>query len=106
MEVIFERSREQDAKAMRAAQWLHATILSLTDVDVAFVREDCTERYVRFSVTPAKSDMGKLIGMRGHTARAIRTLLCARGGKDGMRYELEITGTEMMPKERTDNEQR
>jgi predicted RNA-binding protein YlqC (UPF0109 family) len=50
--------------------------------------------------------MGKLIGMRGHTARAIRTLLCARGGKDGMRYELEITGTEMMPKERTDNEQR
>ncbi len=35
-------------------------------------------------------DLGKVIGRQGRTIRALRTLLAARGTKDGERYELEL----------------
>jgi uncharacterized protein len=38
----------------------------------------------------APDDLGKVIGRQGRTARALRTLLDARGERDGVRYELEI----------------
>ena len=38
----------------------------------------------------AKTDMGKVIGKRGRTAQAIRTILSAASGKAGKRYMLEI----------------
>ncbi len=38
----------------------------------------------------AKSDMGKIIGKRGRTAQAIRTVLSAASGKSRKRYILEI----------------
>ena len=38
----------------------------------------------------AKSDMGKVIGKKGRTADAIRTLLSAASGKIGKRHMFEI----------------
>ena len=38
----------------------------------------------------AKSDMGQVIGKRGRTAQAIRTILSGASGKAGKRYLLEI----------------
>jgi predicted RNA-binding protein YlqC (UPF0109 family) len=38
----------------------------------------------------AKSDMGKVIGKKGHTAQALRTILSAAAGKTRKRYILEI----------------
>ena len=38
----------------------------------------------------APDDLGKVIGRQGRTARALRTLLEARGLRDGGRYELDI----------------
>jgi len=38
----------------------------------------------------AKSDMGKVIGKKGHTAQALRTILSAASGKTRKRYILEI----------------
>jgi predicted RNA-binding protein YlqC (UPF0109 family) len=38
----------------------------------------------------AKSDMGKVIGKRGRTAQAIRTILSAASAKTRKRYMLEI----------------
>jgi predicted RNA-binding protein YlqC (UPF0109 family) len=38
----------------------------------------------------AKTDMGKVIGKRGRTAQAIRTILSGASGKAGKRYILEI----------------
>lgn len=35
-------------------------------------------------------DVGKVIGKQGRTARALRTLLGARGMKEGHRYSLNI----------------
>jgi predicted RNA-binding protein YlqC (UPF0109 family) len=43
---------------------------------------------LELSVDP--EDLGKVIGRRGRTARALRTLLDTRGDRDGVRYELEI----------------
>ena len=41
-------------------------------------------------VTVSKADLGQLIGRRGATASAIRTLLAAASGKHDRRYILEI----------------
>ena len=38
----------------------------------------------------AKSDMGKVIGKKGHTAQALRTILSAASGKTRKRHILEI----------------
>lgn len=38
----------------------------------------------------AKSDMGKIIGKKGQTANAIRSILNAASGKTRKRYVLEI----------------
>jgi len=38
----------------------------------------------------AQSDLGKVIGKQGRTARAIRTILAAAGMKQRRRYNLEI----------------
>ena len=38
----------------------------------------------------AKSDMGKVIGRKGRTAQAIRTILSAAAGKERKGYVLEI----------------
>ena len=41
-------------------------------------------------VSVAKTDMGKVIGKRGRTAHAIRTILSAAAGKSRKSYILEI----------------
>ena len=41
-------------------------------------------------VRVAKTDMGKVIGKRGRTAQAIRTILSAASGKSRKRYIFEI----------------
>jgi predicted RNA-binding protein YlqC (UPF0109 family) len=41
-------------------------------------------------LTVAESDVGKVIGRSGRTARALRTLLSAAGSKAHKRYTLEI----------------
>jgi predicted RNA-binding protein YlqC (UPF0109 family) len=43
-----------------------------------------------FELQVATDDLGKVIGRQGRTARALRSLLSARGSRDGERYELEI----------------
>jgi len=46
-----------------------------------------------FELQVASEDLGKVIGRQGRTARALRSLLAARGSRDGERYELEIIET-------------
>jgi predicted RNA-binding protein YlqC (UPF0109 family) len=43
-----------------------------------------------FEVAAAPEDMGKVIGRRGRTARALRALLDCRGDAEGAQYGLEI----------------
>ncbi|MFV1977012.1 MAG: KH domain-containing protein [Candidatus Scalindua sp.] len=57
------------------------------EVSVAVVEG---ERTVVFELRVAKSDIGKVIGKQGNTARAVRTILSAAGTKLGKRCVLEI----------------
>ncbi len=45
---------------------------------------------VLFEVRVAPDDHGKLIGRRGRTIGALRSLLRARGQQEGKRYALEL----------------
>jgi uncharacterized protein len=54
------------------------------------VTEVAGEQSVVLELKVAKEDLGKVIGKRGHTAQAIRTLLNAAGMKSKKRYNLQI----------------
>lgn len=57
------------------------------DVSVAEVEG---ERTTVYELRVATSDLGKVIGKQGKTARAMRTILSAAGTKLGKRCVLEI----------------
>jgi len=48
------------------------------------------ERTTVYELRVATSDLGKVIGKQGKTARAMRTILSAAGTKLGKRFVLEI----------------
>lgn len=58
------------------------------EVEVTDVWED--DRTCIFELSVAQSDLGKVIGRQGRTARSLRALLDARGAHDGVDYGLEI----------------
>jgi len=64
---------------------------ALVDIpeDVA-VREVQGEQATLLELRVAPSDLGKVIGKQGRTARAIRTLLGAAGMKMNRRFTLDI----------------
>lgn len=57
--------------------------------DVELVADE-RGRTTHFELHVADDDLGKVIGRQGRTARAMRSLLTARGARDGCRYELQI----------------
>jgi len=54
------------------------------------VHEIDGERTTVYELRVAASDVGKVIGKQGNTARAMRTILSASGTKIGKRCVLEI----------------
>jgi predicted RNA-binding protein YlqC (UPF0109 family) len=64
---------------------------SLVDIpDEVVVREVSGEHATVLELKVAPSDLGKVIGKQGRTARAMRTLLGASGMKYNRRFSLEI----------------
>jgi uncharacterized protein len=58
--------------------------------DEVSVREVEGEQVTVLELKVAPSDLGKVIGKQGRTARSIRTLLAAAGMKLNRRFTLEI----------------
>ena len=54
------------------------------------IREVEGEKSTIIELKVAESDLGKVIGKQGRTAKAIRTLLSAASARAGKRYSLEI----------------
>jgi predicted RNA-binding protein YlqC (UPF0109 family) len=50
-----------------------------------------------FRLKVARDDLGKVIGKKGRTAKAFRTLLSAAGAKQNLRVTLEILEPEPLP---------
>jgi predicted RNA-binding protein YlqC (UPF0109 family) len=64
---------------------------ALVDIpDEVMVREIQGEQVTVLELRVAPSDLGKVIGKQGRTARSIRTLLGAAGMKLNRRFTLEI----------------
>jgi len=74
---------------MKALLELIAKALVDKPEDVA-VTEVGGEKTALFELRVAASDIGKVIGKQGNTARAMRTILSASGTKIGKRCVLEI----------------
>ena len=70
--------------------------------DEVKVTREIDERGVLLSLTVAPEDVGRVIGKRGATAQAIRTLLRVLGTKNGARYNLKIINTDGYDGETTD----
>jgi predicted RNA-binding protein YlqC (UPF0109 family) len=58
--------------------------------DSVAVNEVAGEHATVFELRVAESDLGKVIGKQGRTARSLRTLLTAVGTKMNRRFTLEI----------------
>ena len=64
---------------------------ALVDIpDEVSVRVVEGEKVTVFELRTAASDLGKVIGREGRTARSIRTILGAAGAKLNRRFALEI----------------
>lgn len=59
--------------------------------DVAVTRTEDGDS-VRFEVTVAEGDVGKVIGRQGRIIKAIRTLARAAGSLDGREVDVEVLG--------------
>ncbi|GBE03419.1 hypothetical protein BMS3Abin09_00334 [bacterium BMS3Abin09] len=68
-------------------QMAKALVDSQDEVSVAVVDGEKTSV---FELRVATNDIGKVIGKKGNTARAMRTILSAAGNKLGKRCVLEI----------------
>lgn len=69
-------------------EYLARSIVDDPDGVVVEVVERGRQVELRLSVAP--SDMGKIIGRRGHVAHAIRTLVRAAGAKEGIDASVDI----------------
>jgi uncharacterized protein len=63
------------------------------DPDAVQVAEEEGERSVVLRLTVAPEDMGKVIGKRGRTVRAMRSLVRAAGSRQGVSTMVEIVET-------------
>lgn len=72
-------------------QVLEVIIKNLVDnKDAVSINEIENEKGVTFQVKVDNSDIGKIIGKQGKTAKAIRTLMKAAGAKYKKRLSVEI----------------
>jgi len=58
--------------------------------DPVVVEEEIDEGEAVYKLTVGRDDLGKVIGKKGRTAKALRTLLAAAGAKQSLRVTLEI----------------
>ena len=64
--------------------------LIVDEPDAVEITELDEGRRTLLELSVAEDDLGKVIGRQGRTARAFRSLLAARGVRDGRRFELQI----------------
>ena len=60
------------------------------DPDAVVIETEERRSGLRLSLHVAPDDMGRVIGRRGRTAQAIRTLVNVAGAKDGVQASVDI----------------
>lgn len=83
------RKAEERTTAMK--EYLEQIVTHLVDnPDKVDVREVSGSRTTVYELRVAQSDLGKVIGKQGQTAKAIRTIIAAAAARRGQRAVLEI----------------
>jgi predicted RNA-binding protein YlqC (UPF0109 family) len=82
---------DRTSRASTAAAVLEYVATSLAE-DPAAVSVDVSEQgsKILLSLNVGPSDMGRVIGRRGRTAQALRTLIAAAGARDGVTTSVDI----------------
>jgi uncharacterized protein len=71
--------------------FLSSIIKQLVDQpDKIILDQEEKDGKIVFTLQVARDDVGKVIGRKGRTATALRTLLTAVGAKEGKKVQLEI----------------
>ena len=66
-------------------------IVNASNIDEKLVKEITKDSNTMvYELRVAQTDIGKVIGKKGRTAQALRTLLAAAGSRQNKRTELEI----------------
>ena len=86
IELIYNRKGNVEMKSL-VEQMAKSLVDEQDEVSVAVVDGEKTSV---FELRVAANDIGKVIGKKGNTARAMRTILSAAGNKLGKRCVLEI----------------
>ncbi len=74
--------------AMRVLDYLARTVVD--DPDSVEISTSQWRQRTSLNLSVAPDDMGKVIGRRGRTAQAIRTIVRAAGARDGQDVNVEI----------------
>ena len=78
-------------KAVYSARVLSYLASSMAEeADAVNVAISDSNRGVKLSLTVGPNDMGRIIGRRGRTAQAIRTIVAAAGTRDGIVTNVDI----------------
>jgi predicted RNA-binding protein YlqC (UPF0109 family) len=90
--VADEETNESNVdRAVYSASVLKYLATSMADEPEAVsVDIDDTPRGVKLSLHVGPDDMGRIIGRRGRTAQAIRTIVSAAGARDGVVTNVDI----------------
>lgn len=57
---------------------------------IKIVKEEKDDGFIKFKVTVAQEEMGKVIGKQGKVAQSIKSLMRAVGGKEQKKVEVEF----------------
>ncbi len=87
-EVGGDGNRTHDATSTAVLTYV-AKALS-TDPEAVVVQSEPQRNGVRLRLHVAQEDMGRVIGRRGRTAQAIRTLVAVAGARDGVTASVDI----------------
>jgi predicted RNA-binding protein YlqC (UPF0109 family) len=83
-----------DSKDAKVREMLYAVLQFLVDeTDKLELIHVTVAEGVAFQVRCAAPDIGKIIGKKGRTARAIRIILAAISSRSGRRYSMDIAET-------------
>jgi uncharacterized protein len=88
-EEVDEYNRVYGAMAKAVLEYLARNIVDEPD-GVSIEAEEGRRGDVRLSLHVAPDDMGKVIGRRGRTAQAIRTVVRAAGAREGTEVNVDI----------------
>jgi uncharacterized protein len=83
-----ERGPEDEGTALAVLTYLARSLSN--DPDAVVINTDERRSGLRLSLHVAPDDMGRVIGRRGRTAQAIRTLVNVAGAKDGVQASVDI----------------